>query len=162
MSADRERSGVIRSAESRPLLVDVAVEYHLRAGAARDDSSLITVTHTPNAVSTHLVASESAPAPTVRMEQGRVVTKVETEDYGTLISVVGGPAVVEIALHHDGAQKTRYLQAVQAVDAETRQHTLDAVQSFAMPIVLAVIQQLGVVDDATVDDSAQTDGEDPA
>jgi hypothetical protein len=138
-------------------LVDSEVAKHVQRV---EDPSLITVTHTPNAVTTHLVASESEERPVVRMEQGRVVTKVVTADYGTLISVVGGPAVIEVALHSDPAQRDAYRLAVAAVDAETRQHTLDAVQGFAMPIVLAVMQQLGVVEPEDMPAGAAAETED--
>lgn len=126
-------------------LVDSEVAKHVQRV---EDPSLITVTHTPNAITTHLVASETAERPTVRMEQGRVVTKVVTVDYGTIVSVVGGPAVVEIALHERQEQREAYLRAIAAVDAESAEHAVVALRE----AVLAFVQTVGVVDGDTSND----------
>lgn len=148
-TSGQSSQGFVRR-ENLPM-VDREVQAHL---ARVGDPTLVTVTHTPNAITSHLVFAETSTPPEVRMEQGRVVTKLVTVLFGTIVSVVGGPAVVEIALHQDADQREAYLVAVQKVDAETRQHTLDAVQTFAMPIAMAVVQQLGVVDEQDATEEA--------
>lgn len=147
-ASGQSNAGFVRR-EALPL-VDRLVEHHARSGAAKDDPSLITVTHTPNALASHLVASQTEAAPTVRMENGVVVTRHEDPEYGTLLAVLGGPAVVEIGLHNTPEQRDAYRLAVRSVDAEAAQHAAMAIQQAA----LAIVQSLGVV----VEDGETQDG----
>jgi hypothetical protein len=106
----------------------------------RDDSSLVTVTHTPNGIVTHVVAAETSMLPEVQMEQGRVITKVATAAFGTILTVLGGSAVVEVALHTSPEQRDAYAVAVQDVDMEAVQHVMVASRT----AVLTILQQLGM------------------
>ncbi len=125
---------------ARRNLVDAEVARH--TARADFEPSLITVTHTPNGAVTHLVAAEGDIAPVVQYDEhsGRVVTKVVTDDYGTILTVLGGPAVVEVALHYTPAQRITYVGAVQAVDQEALSHVMVASRT----AVLAILQHLGM------------------
>lgn len=147
---------------SRPKsFVERQVNAHwLQVG--RGDATLMTVTHTPNGIVTHVVAAETSKVPEVQMEQGRVVTKVDTSAYGTVLSVLGGPAVVEVALHTSPEQRDRYAEAVQAVDREAAEHVMLASRT----AVLAILQSLGTVVDVPEsgdwpDDGPDEEGERP-
>lgn len=122
----------------RPLIDSEVIKH---TAGADFDPSLITVTHTPNGVVTHLVAADSK-TPTVQMEHGRVITKIELTDYGTVLAVLGGPAVVEVALHHTADQRDAYRAAVDAVDQEAMSHLMIASRT----AVLTILQQLGMPD----------------
>ncbi len=141
---------------ARRSLVDSEVAKH----TARDgfDASMITVTHTPNGAVTHLVAAEGDIAPVVQYDEhsGRVITKVVTDDYGTILTVLGGPAVVEVALHYTPAQRITYAGAVQAVDQEALSHVMVASRT----AVLTILQHLGMtVEDEPVAEPAPAEGD---
>lgn len=136
MSAGQSSHSFVRR-EALPM-VDREVQAHL---ARVGDPTLVTVAHTPNGIVTHTVAAETSSPPEVRMEQGHVVTKHVTEDYGVLLAVLGGPAIVEIALHRDQEQRAAYARAIDAVDGEAAAHAVTAIRETAM----AIMQSLGVV-----------------
>lgn len=132
----------------RKSLIESEIERHTTR--AEFEASMITTTHTPNGIVTHVVTAEAVP-PVVQMESGRVVTKTVTGDFGTILAVLGGPAVVEVALHFTAAQRDAYAAAIQAVDQEAMSHVLVASRT----AVLAILQQLGMtVEDDTPEDPA--------
>jgi hypothetical protein len=141
---------------SRPKsFVERQVNAHwLQVG--RGDPTLMTVTHTPNGIVTHVVAAETSKVPEVQMEQGRVVTKVDTADYGTVLSVLGGPAVVEVALHTSPEQRDRYAEAVQRVDREAMSHVMVASRT----AMLTILQHLGMPAEDPESDDWPDDGPD--
>jgi hypothetical protein len=106
----------------------------------RGDPTLMTVTHTPNGIVTHVVAAETSKLPEVQMDEGRVITKVETADFGTILTVLGGSAVVEVALHTSTEQRDAYAEAAQRVDREAMEHVMVASRT----AVLTILQQLGM------------------
>lgn len=114
----------------------------------RGDSTLMTVTHTPNGIVTHVVAAETSQLPEAQMEDGRVITKVVTADYGTILTVLGGSAVVEVALHTSPEQRDAYAVAVQDVDMEAAQHVMVASRTAA----LTILQHLGMPAEDPEDD----------
>lgn len=120
--------------------VDARIDVHwTRSGR---DPSLLTVAHTPNGIVTSVISAETAAPPLVRYDEGsgRVITEHVTRDYGVILSVLGGPAVVEIAIHADSAQREDYLRAIDAVDAEAARHVMVASRT----AVLTILQHLGM------------------
>jgi hypothetical protein len=110
------------------------VDEHIRTVGP----GLVTVCATPNGVASYLVTGGDGFE--LRHEQGQIVTRTVTDDYGTLLAVIGGPTVVEVALHADDTQRDAYRVAVAEVDAENREQALAAVQAAAV----GMLRELGV------------------
>lgn len=127
---------------ARPALVDTLVVEHLTRG--NRDTDLITVCATPQGLSSYVAGGGGTRVADVRHEHGAVVVRAYHDEYGTLVSILGGPAVIEVALHASEEQQAAYRMVLSEIDAETREQALASVQAAAV----GMLRELGV----TVDD----------
>lgn len=109
----------------------------------------MTVCATPNGVASYMAGDPEAPVADIRHERGAVVTRAYHDEYGVVLAVLGGPTVVEIAMHKDDAQRDTYRAMTATVDMENRTQMLASVQAAAV----GMLRELGVTiaDDPTDD-----------
>lgn len=155
MSSCATVTGVGITSADQPVLKHGFLEQLVRQHLARHDAAadLVTVCATPNGIASYVAGQVSAPVRSVRHEQGSVVTRVDSDEYGTLISVLGGPAVVEVCLHQSEAQRDAYRQAAAEVDLENREQALAAVQAAAV----GMLRELGVTTHTDDDEEPTSD-----
>jgi hypothetical protein len=131
---------VSRTAPTDPPLVEAMTRRHLTRPDLPAGSDRITVCATPNGVSSYIAGSAGSPISEVRQEDGALIVRSHHDVFGELYAVLGGPTVLEVALHDTAEQRDGYRAALAEVDAENREQALAAVQAMA----LAMLRELGI------------------